>query len=359
MPVTETDVQHRLTVTPLSFEELEACRENRLASDLRWDCLFALPAWVRLWWEHFGGETQVLVCGVRCGDRVVGIAPLQVQGGVARFLGSVDVCDYCDMVTAPGYEQPVFAALGGFLRRRGITRLELGPLHPDAVVCRAMPVSVGRLRPTGAISCELRLPGTWDQYLELLSGRQRHEVRRKLRRLEEAGRVRFRTVTGGGDFAGALRVFVALFRSNRADKAAFLDARTEAFFTALATALAREGIARLCLLELNGAPVAALLCFDHGKRRSLYNNGYDAAAAHLSVGMLSKLYSIRDSIEQGYETYDFLKGAEAYKQRLGGLPVELLSAHVALVQRQTRAPRERENHSQVRRAHRKGVKERG
>lgn len=326
--------QCSLSVSRLSFEELEACRADPLGSDLRWDCLFALPAWVRLWWEHFGEEAQPLVCALRCGDRLVGIAPLQVQGRVVRFLGSPDVCDYCDIVAAPGFEQPVFTALCDFLRSGGITRLDLGPLHPDSVVCRAMPDRAGTLQTTGEPSAELHLPDTWDQYLGMLSGRQRHEVRRKLRRLEEAGRVAFRTVAGGGDFAGAVRVFVALFRSNRADKAAFLDARTEAFFTDLAGALAREGIARICLLELNAVPVAALLCFDCGKRRYLYNNGYDAAAAHLSVGMLSKLYSIRDSIERGCETYDFLKGAEVYKQRLGGLPVELLNAHVALAQPQ-------------------------
>jgi CelD/BcsL family acetyltransferase involved in cellulose biosynthesis len=62
----------------------------------------------------------------------------------------------------------------------------------------------------------------------------------------------------------------------------------------------------------------------------LYNNGYDERFKSLSVGLLGKLLSIRDSIRSGMRAYDFLKGAEAYKRRLGGQPVQLYRCLIEL-----------------------------
>jgi hypothetical protein len=45
---------------------------------------------------------------------------------------------------------------------------------------------------------------------------------------------------------------------------------------------------------------------------------------------MSKVLSIRESIEMGRQKYDFLKGAEAYKERLGGKPIPLYRCHVTL-----------------------------
>ena len=38
------------------------------------------------------------------------------------------------------------------------------------------------------VSLELDLPATWEEFLLSLTGKERHEVRRKLRRLKEAAR---------------------------------------------------------------------------------------------------------------------------------------------------------------------------
>ena len=52
--------------------------------------------------------------------------------------------------------------------------------------------------------------------------------------------------------------------------------------------------------------------------------------AALNVGLLSKVLSIRDAIQSGLRTYDFLKGDEAYKRRLGGRPLPLYRCRVEL-----------------------------
>jgi CelD/BcsL family acetyltransferase involved in cellulose biosynthesis len=149
-----------------------------------------------------------------------------------------------------------------------------------------------------------------------LSGKQLHEIRRKLRRLERTAPFAFRmaAATCGMD------QFVKLFRRNRTDKARFMDTAMEGYFRSLAERLPET---RLGFLDIDGVPAAAVMCVDHRRTRYLYNSGFDAALNHLSVGILCKVLSIRDAVARGLKTYDFLKGEETYKRQLGGRPVAL------------------------------------
>jgi CelD/BcsL family acetyltransferase involved in cellulose biosynthesis len=117
--------------------------------------------------------------------------------------------------------------------------------------------------------------------------------------------------------------FMRLFRANRAAKADFMTGPMPAFFRRLAEKMAAAGLLRLYLLDLDGVAIAAAMCFDYRATVYLYNNGYDDTYRGLSPGLLSKVLTIRESIRNGRRVYDFLKGSEKYKQRLGGRPVNL------------------------------------
>jgi CelD/BcsL family acetyltransferase involved in cellulose biosynthesis len=286
-----------------------------------------LPGWIRAWQEAFGREGLTL-WSFRENGAAVGLAPLQVAGGTASLAGSPDVCDHLDLVAAPGREREVCRTLIEHLDRSGtVGRLDFGPARPDSVVVRAL---LPEARALG-LACEvvedeavyqMALPASWEDYLASLSGKERHEVRRKLRRGGEAFGFE---MTGGS--AAAVEEFMRLFRRNRTDKAAFMDARMEDFFRSLARRLPET---RVGLLRVDGALAAAVWCFDHGPTRYLYNSGYDADYSGLSVGLACKLLSIRDAIARGLGTYDFLKGNETYKRRLGGEPVPLVRCRIEM-----------------------------
>ena len=125
--------------------------------------------------------------------------------------------------------------------------------------------------------------------------------------------------------------FLGLFRLNRVDKAAFMTDAKADFFRKIAVAAAEEQMLRLCFLDFEGRPVSAALCFNYGSTVFLYNSGYDSRFSNLNVGLVCKLLSIRDSIERGSLKYDFLKGNEIYKQRLGGHPVRLYRCEIDIV----------------------------
>jgi CelD/BcsL family acetyltransferase involved in cellulose biosynthesis len=180
------------------------------------------------------------------------------------------------------------------------------------------------------VSFELALPGSWDDYLTLLRGKERHEIRRKLRRLYEAGPISYRLVEDASSAKKEMETFLELFRSNRADKAEFMNDQMVSFFKELAEALEEARILKLFLLNLDESAVSATMCFDYRSTMYLYNNGYDNDFSSLSVGLLGKVLSIKESIQSGKKTYDFLKGAEVYKRRLGGQPIQLYRCLIEL-----------------------------
>jgi CelD/BcsL family acetyltransferase involved in cellulose biosynthesis len=93
----------------------------------------------------------------------------------------------------------------------------------------------------------------------------------------------------------------------------------EQFFCKIAIELAREGITRLCFLEIDGVKEATSLSFVSGEVRYLYNSGYNPAQSNLSVGLLNHALTIKSSIQSGHRVFDFMRGNEPYKYHLGGV----------------------------------------
>ena len=263
---------------------------------------------------------------VREGGNLIGIAPLMIQGERACIIGSPDVCDHVDFVFAPGRAKDVLRRILHHLRQQGISLLDLGPLRGDASLLKDMtPVAetLGyevTIHPEDVI-LELELPATWDGFLQSLNGKQRHEIRRKIRRLYEAGQINYLVVEEAEQVKKKVDIFLALFGSNRSDKASFMDNQMASFFRSLAEAMAEAQILKLFFLDLDACPAAVAMCFDYASTMYLYNNGYDQRFGSLSVGLLSKVFSMKESIERGRKTYSFLKGGETYKYLLGGTPV--------------------------------------
>ncbi len=300
-----------------------------------WDCLFVLPSWLKVWWSVFSAKLPPHLVSVRDRGELIGVAPLLLENGEARFLGDPDVCDYLDFVVAPGRGYDFFRILINHLRQEGVTHLDLKPIRADSKLLNELIHVAENL--DCEVSCdaeditlELELPATWEEFLHTLTGKQRHEVRRKLRRLQEAADIRYRVVEEFKKIMGEMETFLALFGLSRSDKAAFMTAQMTSFFRSLAEAMAEAHILKLFFLDLDGTPAAAVMCFDYNSTMHLYNSGYDERFSSLSVGLLSKVLTIKESIQRGGKKYDFLKGAEDYKHRLGGKPITLYRCQVRL-----------------------------
>ena len=302
---------------------------------LNWSSVFVLPVWMRVWWQSFGAGYDMFIRTVQQDDKVIGVAPLTKKGNTAYFIGNTDVCDYEDFVITPGKEKDFFNTILDDLKDNGIKTLDLKHVRPDSTVIKSLSaVASGRGYKVETVqedvSFEMDLPDTFEAYIESLSTKQRHEVRRKLRRLTEEGSIEYRFENSGPTLGDALNTFFRMFVDSRQDKAAFLTEQMQQYFKSLVEAMSASGLLRLGVLELDKKPLAEILCFEYNNCLYLYNSGYDPRYNFLSAGLLSKVLTIKDSIDKGIKKFDFLKGAEPYKAHIGGREVPLYRCLISI-----------------------------
>jgi len=323
------------TVTEESFASLNSYWAD-FKQDLNWNTLFVLPSWLEVWWQIFGSDFQLYLRAVRQGEKIIGIAPLLVKGGIASIIGGTDVCDYLDFIVTPGMEDGFFNVLLNDLEQNGISQLNVKPVRPDSTVLTNL-VTLARQRKyevhccEEGVSVELDLPSTWDEYLAMLNKKQRHEVKRKLRRLWEADNVEYRCVKVNQEVGDFINTFLKLFSlSRKEDKVSFMTTQMESFFRLLTETMAKIGLLRVGILEINKLPTAMIIGFDYNNMMYLYNSAYNPEYSHLNVGLLSKVLCIKESIQRSNKKWDFLKGGEPYKYHIGGKEIPLYACQIKI-----------------------------
>jgi CelD/BcsL family acetyltransferase involved in cellulose biosynthesis len=314
---------------------LDEARWNGLLERSKLPSVFLTWQWQRHWAEAFARERPLRFLVVTDDDgSMVGLLALyEEETGEFRLLGGVDVSDYLDVIAAAGREEEVWHAL---LQHRAAQPVEwdLHAIRAASPTVSLVPslVPAHGLRVTTAVEerCPvLSLPGTWDEYLAGLSGKDRHELRRKMRKLERelpGAAVRSHDAHAGWD--QALSEFLHLHRLSKIGKARFMDDRMEQFFRDATGALAAAGWARLWFLDHEGAAVAAFLCLEYGGTVGLYNSGFDPIHARLAPGIVLLAHVIKDSIDRRIPIFDFLRGEEPYKQGFGPVPEDLYNVRI-------------------------------
>ena len=286
--------------------------------------IFLSPNWQRLWWDSLANDEEMLLFACMEGDELLGVLPLKRHEGQLSFIGSANVCDYMDFVVAEGREREVHEAIGEHLMGLEWALLELNGVDGQSPTMTHL-VEYLRGRGVGVtvrpeeVCPTVKLPGTWDEYLSGLSKKDRHELRRKLRRLYSAGDVRYHVAGQCDGFPNDLEVFLGLLENSRADKAAFMTPRMRGFFRNSLVGLAKSGSVRLSFLEVDGEQVSSTVCFDYDNRYFLYNSGFNTEYSHLSVGLLLKALCLKTAIETGKTEFNFLRGSEPYKYHLGAV----------------------------------------
>jgi CelD/BcsL family acetyltransferase involved in cellulose biosynthesis len=295
------------------------------------DTVFLTWDWQQLWWQH-NREGELHLLTVQQGDQLLGIAPLLRQGERWGFAGGVEVADFLDIIAAPEHQPAVAEAVLDYLQDRG-GQLQLRNLRPDSVGATTF-LSEARRRGLATslepedVSPRVDLPPSWDAYVQSLSKKDRHELRRKLRRLDSSGNVHAAWLAQ--PTAADVNEFLRFMRESAEAKAHFLTADMEEFFRAVVEEFAPRGWLRLYFLSIDNLRVASVILFDYGNEFLLYNSGYDPAYGHLAVGLLLKAFTIEDAIKAGRQVFDFLQGNEPYKYDLGARDVPILQLRVDL-----------------------------
>jgi CelD/BcsL family acetyltransferase involved in cellulose biosynthesis len=167
----------------------------------------------------------------------------------------------------------------------------------------------------------------FDGYLGTLGKKDRHEVRRKIRRAQDAGDV---NLERSADPVGDLEAFVDLHQKRWGAEGLFPPttggAQSRAFFRGLFEHCGRDGLIALHFLTVGGRRIAAGIWFDDGETLYFYNAGIDPEARDLSPGVVLVARSIEMALAVGRSRFDFLRGDEPYKYGWGGrdMPIQRL-----------------------------------
>jgi CelD/BcsL family acetyltransferase involved in cellulose biosynthesis len=298
------------------------------------DRIFSTLTWLSTWWDAYHlGDIWTLV--VRDSDgRLVGAAPWfrttedDGAGGETRVVGAiggVEVTDYVDVIVRRGCEESVFAALTQWLaaHQDAFDVIRIANIPGESMMITRWPEM---LRATGFsvktgvedVCPVVRLPDDFLAYIAGLDKKNRHELRRKLRRA--TGKVEWYIVGPEHDLQAEMAVFLDLMAASSPDKAAFLqDEKQRRFFEMVVPKIAAQGWLQLAIMTVVGEPTAAYLNFDYGNRVMVYNSGYDPDAhKSLSPGIVLLGRLIEHAIAGKRDMFDFLQGDEAYKRDLGG-----------------------------------------
>lgn len=334
-----------LHLTADGFQAL-AAEWNELLGDSAADTIFLTNQWQSSWWHHLGSDTPTLIALRDEASRLLGLAPLYLSltdegEWELNTVGCVDVSDYLDVIARRGHEKAVYAALLDLLARpdRGFawdvlnlcnvpqdspTLALLGPMAAE----RGYHVST-RVQEVCPI---ITLAGDWEAYLSGLDGKERRELRRKLRRAGPHVGVEWTIVGPEHDLSAEVDKFLDLMALSHPDKAEFLHHQHRAFMHDVARFSWEAGWLELAFLTVGGEPAASMLNFAYRNRTLLYNSGLDAARfLAFSPGIVLTAHLIQHSIESGREAFDFLRGDEAYKYNLGGVDT---TVHQLLIRRQ-------------------------
>ncbi len=299
--------------------------------------LFLTWEWQTTWWKHLG-EGSLLLLGFRVDDdgRLIGIAPLfhtvtETGETILRIVGCRDVSDYLDLIVESGQEAAVYEALLDYLEGDALAWdladfCNIPQASQALVTLREMAEARGyqTLVEVEDVCPIITLPNTWEDYLYMLDKKQRHEVRRKLRKADREAETRFLIVGPDQDLQAEMQHFVDLHQKSAPEKDAFMDPIMQAFFFDAAQILQAQGWLQLAFVQMDGQRAATLLNFDYGDSILVYNSGYDPAQfSQLSPGVVVTARCIEHAISSGRESFDFLRGDEVYKYRFGAQDTEV------------------------------------
>jgi len=300
---------------------------NELVAASQASSPFLTWEWLQSWWQHLHASAVLRVLCVRSADRLIAIAPFAVDRRPPtwlqrlEFLGTGDAgSDYLDLIVRHGCEADAIDALAGALAsERPALRLDHVPEGSfSAQLTERLAARGWRvLRVPGGVCPVIPLDGhTWDSYLATLGPAHRANVRRRLRALDRAFRVRFAPVSTHDERRDALATLADLhtrrFRG-RGGSTAFHTPALRAFHDRATQCSLERGWLRMYVLYLDDTPAAVMYGLSQRGCFYFYQHGFDDRYERYSIGLVVMALTIRAAIEEGAHTFDMLWGAEAYK----------------------------------------------
>jgi CelD/BcsL family acetyltransferase involved in cellulose biosynthesis len=282
---------------------------------------FLTPEWLEAWHDP-DREAAWVVVWRRSGEEVTAVLPLLLTRGLTRTLRfpGPDNGDWFGIACALEDErEAISACLAAVGERTGEWDvLRLDRVEDEGSWTGADPGS--GLRP-------LRSPdvlpfldfgdGGYEEWLASRSRNFRSQLGRRRRRAERDHELVFKDTPERNGLDAALQILFGFHEARRemqGGEGVLSPPAREAYARFAASSLER-GWLRMHSLDLDGEPVAAWYGWRIGGRYCYGISGFDPAREELAIGTILLAHTIERGAAEGAAVYDFLWGAESYKDR--------------------------------------------
>lgn len=313
---------------------------------------FSKRAFHQAWWQAHGSGAEDVSIAARnpANGELLGYLPLMRRPDGVIYSGATLHIDYATVLLAP--------VSGGSHQTQVVTTAAdaVADALADALLARNEPINLMRIRPADqahtrmvaaiqraatraartatydveepAPFIDLRGINTLDEHLDRLDKKQRHEIRRKVRRGEAAGV----EIRASDNLLADLPEFIRLHRARWGERGLFTNSpkgvEEETLLRELLATVSGDTVTLLMARnEEFGTFAAGLFLRDAGAIR-YWNAGGDAAARALSPGVLLFVHGVTLAIKEEREQFDFLRGNEAYKYECGAVDAQVMKVQV-------------------------------
>ncbi len=277
----------------------------------------------KTWFDIFGGNSTLKIFS----DNENFIAPMYFQKNVAYLCGGQDLFDYHDFISNQNVNKDLIKQLFDEILDK-INLVELNSIVSGSKLHKYI-MELEKEYEINYINEDvcpiIKLPNTFENYLLQLSKKNRHEIRRKIRKFEN--NLEFEIVeTDSNNVEEHLIEFLRLMKLNP-EKRNFLNQSRIEFMSRVIKYAILSNTGNLTFIKIKNEMVATSFEFKNNDKLFVYNSGYNDNFSEYSVGLLNHIYNIKNKVSK-YKFIDFLRGSEEYKYRIGCINQDLITIKI-------------------------------
>jgi len=336
-----------------SFDSLESVAEEWNGFVLEeTNSIYLTFDWCRVWWEFYGRNRRLAVLIFRSEGRIVGILPFGIDKvfigwgflRIAKLLNSeYTACVLHPAILDENLEEIFNSVIGAMFGKNVCDLLSFGQIVEEsesvaalrnAALSRGQKLTVWGDR-SAAVHCYFELPRTFEEYLKSLSSKQRANLRRRQRMIEEQyGPLRSIDFNHWEDIQREFSSFREMhdrYWESQGQGGHFVDlVDGEAFTLDLVRKLSEEGGVCLKRIDAGDRPIGYqfLLFFGKTVHWRLTAREIGEEWSKLGIGVQALHLLIEDSISQGFQVIEAGPGIYEYKTQMGGKYLEMRTVSI-------------------------------
>jgi hypothetical protein len=305
---------------------------NRLiGTNSETDTPFYSWEWFYNTWLHFGKQQgwAFAVTAVFEGDELIGVLPL-IQCRKKSFGISYRTLAFCDVGMSPRnmiYFDPkhdqteIFHTITNklFEERRLWDMIELANIPVTSsfhTFCLEENIPHSALiRWQGFKAPFIELSGTLDDYFEMLDGKTRKDLRRRMRKFKEYGdakKVQF--FEKPEEIGVGLELLFEVHR--RSWKGEFSNPQYHEFYKKITSVLSERNDVIIAVTMLNSVPISAGYIVQNNNTYFSLVNDHDTKFRDMAPGMILFVHELDNLIKTGRKIFDFCGTTYDYKEKL-------------------------------------------